>query len=112
MPKTEDKLEKLCKGVRAIGAGVEIRIKPSEVISDHWSVMINAGAAIIAYTDFVPIEEALDQAIAKLATISTRMMRAIKETPPGTPSEPPGAPNSPRGSRAPSSPAPETPKKK
>ena len=98
MPKTQEKLEKLCKGVRAIGAGVEIRIRPSEVVSDQWSVMISAGAAIIAHTDYMPLDDALDQALGKLASISSRMMAAIRQTPPtpSEPPEPPGPPSSPR----------------
>jgi hypothetical protein len=96
VPKTSDeKLEKLCKGVRAIGHGVEIRIKPSEVVSDQWSIMISAGAAIIAFTDFLPLGEALDQALQKLTSISTRMMRAIRETPPSSSDSPMPPPSSP-----------------
>jgi len=106
MPKAQEKLEKLCKGVRAIGYGVEIRIRPSEVVSDQWSVMISAGAAIIAHTDFLPLDEALDQALGRLASISSRMMAAIKQAPPSQ-SDPPGPPSSPgRGSPPP------TPRKK
>jgi len=105
VPKTDDKLIKLCKGVRAIGHGAEIRIKPSEVMSDEWSIMISVGSAIISFTDFLPLDAALDQALAKLASISSRMMAAIRQAP-SSPSEPPGPPSSPRAS------PPATPKKK
>jgi hypothetical protein len=107
VPKTEEKLAKLCKGVRAIGHGAEIRIKPSEVVSDQWSVMIFVGAAIIAFSDFLPLEEALDQSLKKLATISSRMMAAIRQTPPSE-SEPPPPPSgsSPLSPLSPSKPKP------
>jgi hypothetical protein len=87
--KTEEKLGKLCKGVRAIGNGAEIRIKPSEVVSDQWSIMIFVGAAIISFTDFLPLEEALDQSLSKLASISSRMMAAIRQGPPPSSDPPP-----------------------
>jgi hypothetical protein len=86
--KTQEKLEKLCKGVRAIGAGVEIRISPSEVTSDEWSVMLSAGGVIIHHTEFLPLDAALDAALAKLASISSRMMAAVKQA-----SEPPPPPS-------------------
>lgn len=88
MAKTDEKLIKLAKGVRAIGNGAEIRIKPSEVLSDEWSVMIFVGAAIILFTDFLPLDRAIDQALSKLASISSRMMAAIRQEPPPS-SEPP-----------------------
>jgi len=105
MSRTDDKLAKLAKGVRAIGHGAEIRIKPSEVISDQWSVMISVGAAIIAFTDFLPLDEALDQGLKKLATISSRMMAAIRQTPSSSEAPPPpsGSPPPPLGSPPPPS---------
>lgn len=106
MAKTDEKLIKLCKSVRAIGQGAEIRIKPSEVVSDEWSIMIFVGGAIISFSDFLPIEEALDQALAKLASISTRMMAAIRQGPPSVP------PFGDIGDPVPETPAPKTPRKK
>lgn len=106
--KTDEKLIKLCKGVRAIGHGAEVRIKPSEIISDEWSIMIFVGGAIISFTDFLPIEEALDQALSKLASISSRMMAAIRQGPPPS-SEPPFGDI---GDPVPETPVPKTPRKK
>jgi hypothetical protein len=77
-----DVLEKLCKGVRAIAPGVEVRIKTSEVIHDHVSIMVVAGAAVLIFTDFAPLEESLAQACHKLASISSKMMAAVRPTDP------------------------------
>jgi hypothetical protein len=78
----DSQLEKLCKGVRAIAPGIEVHIKASEVLSDQWSVMVVAGAAVLIYTDYSSLEEALDQACRKLASISSKMMAAVRPTDP------------------------------
>jgi hypothetical protein len=106
--KTDEKLIKLCKSVRAIGNGAEIRIKPSEILSDEWSIMIFVGAAIISFTDFLPLDAALDQALSKLASISSRMMAAIRQGPPPSPTPPFGD----IGDPVPGTPVPATPRKK
>jgi hypothetical protein len=59
------------------------------------------GAAFIIHSDFGTLDEALDQALSKLAGISSRMMAAIRQ-PSSEPPGPPGPPSSP----------PVTPKKK
>lgn len=112
MAKTEEKLAKLCKGVRAIGNGAEIRIKPSEVVSDQWSIMIFVGAAIIAFSDFLPIDEALDQALLKLASISSRMMAAVRQGPPPSSDPPPLTGSLDAGVPPPLETPPPTPRKK
>jgi hypothetical protein len=71
-------LHKLCEGVRAIAPGIEVRIKASEGMSDQYSIMVVAGAAILLYTDYLPLEESLAQACSKLASISSRMMAAVR----------------------------------
>lgn len=77
-----DQLDKLCQGVRALGPGAELRFKPSEVVSEHWSVMICYGAAIVAYTDFNTLDVVLAEALVKLAGISQRMMVAVRDSQP------------------------------
>lgn len=88
--KTLEKIQKLCDGVRAIGPGIEIRLKPSEDVPDQWSVMVigGNGGAILIYTDFDTLDRALAQACSKLANISQRMMAAVRQsgsTPPPPP---------------------------
>jgi hypothetical protein len=84
-----ERLERLLAGVRAIGPGIEIRITPSSVLSDQWSVTVIAGSAILIYTDFDIIENALAEACRKLASISSKMMAAVRRTdpPPASKSE-------------------------
>jgi hypothetical protein len=83
-----ERLEKLLAGVRAIGPGIEVRFTPSQVLSDQWSVTVIAGSAILIYTDFDIIENALAEACQKLASISSKMMAAVRRT------DPPPAPES------------------
>ena len=80
----DTKLEKLCKGVRAIAPGIEVHIKASQSQSDPdcWSVIVIAGAAVLIYTDFAPLEDALADACNKLAKISSKMMAAVRPTDP------------------------------
>lgn len=59
-----------------------MRIKTSEVFSDQFSVVVVAGAAVVIFTDFAPLEESLDNACRKLASISSRMMAAVRPTDP------------------------------
>lgn len=94
----EDKWErfrKFCEGVRAIAPGVEIHIRPSESVKDHWSILVYVGAAIILYTDYAPLDDVVAYASSKLAGISTRMMAAIREVP-AIPSTIPPPPESPK----------------
>jgi hypothetical protein len=85
---TGEKLEKLCTGVRAIAPGIEIRLKPSEGEVGKWSVIVSAGDAILVYTDYEPLDGALTTALAKLASISQRMLAAVR--PPDSGPEEPG----------------------
>jgi len=89
MAKTSDKLQKLCKGVRAISPGIEIQFKPAEGLPDHWSIVVAVGGAVLYYTDYGELDASLDQAIARLSSISNRMMKAINapvsEPPPTEP---------------------------
>lgn len=80
MPTSTDKLKRLCHGVRAIAPTTEIQLKPSETEPEHWAVMVVAGAAILIHTDFAPLDQSLDQACVKLASISTRMMAAVRQS--------------------------------
>ena len=82
--KLEGKLVKLCQGAAAIAPGIEIRFKPSETAAGQWAVMLSVGDAILVYTDYAPLDDALDRALSKLASISTRMMAAVRQK-----SEPP-----------------------
>lgn len=82
-------LQKLCDGVRAIAPGIEVRIKNSEVLSGEYSIMVVAGAAILLHTDYAPLEDSLSQACMKLASISNRMMAAVRPAPETEPSPPP-----------------------
>ena len=77
----DEKLTHLCQAVRTLGPGFEIRIRASEIFNDQWSIQIQAGSAIVAFTEFLPLERALEEAIAKMAGISSRMMKAVRETP-------------------------------
>jgi cysteine sulfinate desulfinase/cysteine desulfurase-like protein len=88
LPGAPSALEKLCHGVRAIAPTTEIHLKPSETQPGHWAVMVVAGAAIVIYTDFAPIEISLEAACKKLSSISARMMAAVH------PSSPPPPPSS------------------
>jgi hypothetical protein len=83
-----EKLQKLCKGVRAIGPSFEIHLKPSDQNPDEWAVMVIAGgAAILVNTDFAPIEESVDQALRRLTAISQKTLVAVRQ------SNPPPAPD-------------------
>lgn len=88
-----EKLDKLCKGAQSIGPAVEIRLRPSEKEPGKWSVLlVVADATIIANTDFLEPGEAVDAALRKLASISSRMMAAVRQSQPpsgggGSPSE-------------------------
>jgi hypothetical protein len=80
-----DKLQKLCNGVRTIGSGFEIHLRPSEDEPNEWAIMVVAGgAAILINTDFADIESALDQACSRLASVSQRTFAAVR-----SPSSPP-----------------------
>jgi len=81
-----DKLDKLCQGVAAIAPGIEIRLKPSETEEGQWSVVVSVGDVILIATDFAPLDEALGRALGKIASISTRMMAAVRNK-----SDPPDA---------------------
>lgn len=78
----DNKLEKLCKGVRAIAPGIEVHIRASEVLSDQWSVVVIAGAAVLIYTEYGNLEDSLAEACKKLASISSKMMAAVRPTDP------------------------------
>lgn len=82
-------LEKLCHGVRAISPGMEIHFRPSENEPEKWAVMILAGGAVIINTDFDTVDKSVEQACAKLAKISARMMAAVRPSnpPPDTEKE-------------------------
>jgi hypothetical protein len=90
------RFRKFCDGVRAIAPGVEIHIRPSEAVKEHWSILVHVGAAIILYTDYGSLDDAVAQASGKLAGISSRMMAAIREAPPLVPSTIPPPPESPK----------------
>jgi len=80
---TADKLQKLCRGVRAIGPSFEVHLKPSEHAPDEWAIMVVAGgAAILINTDFASLETALDQACARLASISQKTLAAVRPSSP------------------------------
>lgn len=83
-------IEKLCRGVRAISPNVEIRIRLSPVLSDHFSITVQAGSAILFETDYLPLDEALLAACKRLSSISSRMMAAVRRSD----SSPPSAPKS------------------
>lgn len=78
MSRSDEKLEKLCTGVRAIAPGIEIRLKPSEGEAGKWSVIVSAGDAILVYTEYVPLDDALHAALVKIASISQRMLAAVR----------------------------------
>jgi hypothetical protein len=83
-----DKLQKLCKGVRAIGSGFEIHLKPSDEKPEEWAVLVVAGgAAILINTDFADLDNTLDQACSRLASVSQRTLAAVR------PSKPPPPPD-------------------
>jgi hypothetical protein len=42
---------------------------------------VAGGAAILINTDFGPIDEVLDQALRRLAAISTRTLAAVRQSP-------------------------------
>lgn len=81
-----DKLERLCKGVRTIGTTFEIHLKPSEENTDEWAIMVVAGgSAILINTDFNTLEDSLDQACSRLASISQRTLVAVRPSSPPSP---------------------------
>ena len=97
-----EKLQKLCQGVRALGPGIEIQLKPSDDAAlDHWAILVCASSVILIHTDYQPIEEAIDEACVKIAKMSQKMMAAVRSTgssPPSSdpPLSPPPSPPSPR----------------
>lgn len=90
-----ERFRKFCDGARAIASGVEIHVRPSEAVKEHWSILVYVGAAIILYTDYGSLDDAVAQANSKLAGISSRMMAAIREVP-AIPSTIPPPPESPK----------------
>lgn len=81
-----DKLQRLCKGVRTIGTSFEIHLKPSEDSPDEWAIMVVAGgAAVLVNTDFGALEDALDQACSRLASVSQRTLVAVRPPPDSPP---------------------------
>jgi len=82
-----DKLQKLCQGVEAISPQAEIKFVPSSSDQGKWSVVVAVGDAILVYTEYAAIDDAIAQALKKLAAISTRMLAAVRrksEPPPGS----------------------------
>jgi len=83
---TMDKLQRLCNGVRTIGSGFEIHLKPSEDSPDEWAIMVVAGgAAVLVNTDFGTLDATLDQACSRLASISTKTLAAVRPSSPPPP---------------------------
>jgi hypothetical protein len=80
----QDRLEKLLAGVRAIGPGIEVRFTPSETSGalEAWSVTVVAGSVILIYVDFDTVDNVLATACVKLASMSSRMMAAVRRTDP------------------------------
>lgn len=80
-----DKLQRLCKGVRTIGSGFEIHLKPSDENAEEWAILVVAGgAAVLVNTDFSSLDDVLDQACSRLASVSQRTLVAVRP-----PSDPP-----------------------
>jgi hypothetical protein len=75
-----DKLKALCKAVRAISPGFEVRFTASSDNPDHWCVTIGATHAIIIHTDFGMLDNVISIALGKLANISQKTLRAIKDS--------------------------------
>lgn len=75
-----DKLKALCKGVRAISPGFEIKLTASSDNHEHWCITIGAPHAIIVYTDFGLLDTVIGLALSKLANISQKTLAAIKDT--------------------------------
>jgi hypothetical protein len=73
-----DKLKALCKGVRSISSGFEIKLTASSENPEHWCITIGTRDAIVVYTDFGLLENVVSLAISKLANISQRTLAAIK----------------------------------
>lgn len=81
-----DKLQRLCKGVRTIGSGFEIHLKPSDEDAEEWAILVVAGgAAVLVNTDFGALEDALDQALSRLASVSQRTLVAVRPSSPPSP---------------------------
>jgi len=75
-----DKLRALCNGARAISPGLEVKIVASDREPERWCVTIGASSVVLVWTEYAPLEDALDQALRKLASISHRTLAAV--TPP------------------------------
>ena len=89
MTSVTDKLQRLCNGVRTVGSGFEIHLKPSEDHPAEWAIMVVAGgAAVLVNTDFGPLSQALDQALSRLASVSQRTLVAVRPSSPPPPTPP------------------------
>jgi hypothetical protein len=74
-----DKLKALCKGVRSISPGFEVKLTASSDNPEHWCVTVGSRDAIIVYTDFGLLDTVIGLAISKLANVSQRTLAALKD---------------------------------
>lgn len=85
METNDGKLERLLKSVRAISPNVEVRLRPAGSLAEHYSVVFAvgpaSGGAILYESDYDELGAALDAALKKCTSISTRMMAAARNMP-------------------------------
>lgn len=72
-----DKLKALCAGARAISPGLEVKMVASSDDPDQWSVVVSVSSVILIWTEYAPLDKALDRALHKLASMSQHTLEAI-----------------------------------